>query len=106
MEGEELEIERSETGIRILLTLLFYLIARAVGFVLGVLILFELLYTLITKDAPPERVRQFANRAISYFYRVGRYLTYNEADRPFPFNDFPPEVEPPAPVAELAENDD
>ena len=103
MESEELEIERSDTGIRILLTLLFYVVARAVGFVLGVVVVFELIYTLITKEAPPERVRQFANRAITYFYRVGRYLTYNERDRPFPFSDFPPEVEPPAPIREAAD---
>ena len=102
MEGEDIEIERSETGLRILLTLLFYLIARALGFVLAVVIVFELIYTLITRAAPPERVRQFANRAISYFYRVGRYLTYNELDRPFPFSDFPPEIEPPAPIEEVA----
>jgi hypothetical protein len=102
MESEESGIERSDTAVRILLTLLFYLIARAVGFVLGVVIVFELIYMLITKEAPPERVRQFANRAVSYFYRVGRYLTYNELDRPFPFSDFPPEVEPPAPIEEAA----
>ena len=102
MESKELEIERSDTAIRILLTLLFYLIARAVGFVLGVVIVFELIYALITKDAPPERVRQFANRAVSYFYRVGRYLTYNELERPFPFSDFPREIEPPAAIEEAA----
>jgi hypothetical protein len=102
LETEELEIERGETGVRALLTLLFFIVARLVGYVLFIIILFELLYVAVTKNPPPERVRGFANRAVSYAYRIGRYLTYNEPDRPFPFNEFPPELEPPAPFEESA----
>jgi hypothetical protein len=102
IESEVLEIERGETGIRALLTLLFFLVARLVGYVLFVVILFELLYVAVTREPPPERVRRFANRAVSYVYRIGRYVTYNEPGRPFPFADFPPEMEPPAPLEESA----
>ena len=94
MEEEEREIERSETGIRILLSLLFLIIARVVETVLFVVILFELLYALITKEPPGERVRQFANRTLGYFYRIGRFLTYNEHKAPFPFSELPDELEP------------
>ena len=89
-------VERKDTAIRILLTVLFCLIVQVTEAVLGVVVLFELAYALVTGNAPGERVRGFANRALSYLYRILRYLTYNEAEPPFPFADFPPEVEPPA----------
>ena len=102
LDTEELEIERGQTGIRALLTLLFFIVVRVVSYVLFVIILFELIYVAVTRNPPPERVRSFANRAVSYAYRIGRYLTYNEPDRPFPFNEFPAELEPPAPFEESA----
>jgi hypothetical protein len=89
------EIDRVDTLIRALVTLLFFLIARAAEAVLVVVIVFELVYTLATKQAPSLRVREFANRVLAYLYRIGRYLTYNDGGAPFPFRDFPAEVEPP-----------
>ncbi|NOT55444.1 MAG: DUF4389 domain-containing protein [Deltaproteobacteria bacterium] len=91
------EIERKDTGIRLLFTLLFVFILHAVEIVLAVTVLFSLAVALITKRPPGERVRQFANRTLSYLYRIVRYLTYNDHQAPFPFADFPPEVEPPTP---------
>jgi hypothetical protein len=83
------ELERGETGIRILITLLFVLIATALETVLSVVIAFELLWALITRLPPSPRVRDFANRVVGYYYRIGRYMTYNDARPPFPFSDFP-----------------
>ena len=94
MPEDESTIERKETGIRILLSLLLLLIAEAVRIVLGVTVFFALAWTLITKRPLSERVRRFANRTLSYQYRLFRYLTYNDPERPFPFADFPPEMEP------------
>ena len=94
MEANATEIERGSTGVRCLLTLLFLIIARVVGTVLFVIVLFELAYTLITMSPPPERVRAFANRAVAYVYRIMRYVTYSESRAPFPFVDFPDELEP------------
>ncbi|MCZ6549567.1 MAG: DUF4389 domain-containing protein [Deltaproteobacteria bacterium] len=42
MQVEELQLERKETGIRILLTLLFWVIMELVKTVLGAVVLFEL----------------------------------------------------------------
>ncbi len=95
METERTEIERTDTGLRILYSLFFWLIAGVLRAVLGLLIVFDLLYTLVTGQLPPERVRQLGNRIIAYFYRVGRYLTYNESALPFPFSEFPAEIEAP-----------
>jgi hypothetical protein len=49
---------------------------------------------LVTTRPPSERVRRFANRVLSYLYHIVRYLTYNEPELPFPFSDFPPQLEP------------
>ena len=95
MEAEEIKIDRLNTAIRIVVTLLFVLITRVVGLAVAVIILFELVFTLVTKQRPGEAVRSFANRAVTYVYRIGRYLTYNESELPFPFSAFPPELEPP-----------
>ncbi|MBI3301035.1 MAG: DUF4389 domain-containing protein [Deltaproteobacteria bacterium] len=96
MQEDATPIERKETGVRILLSLLFGVIAHVVGTVLGVVVLFELAFALITKRPPSERVTHFANRTLSYLYRVVRYLTYNEPEPPFPFSDFPAAMEPSA----------
>ncbi len=86
-----MEIERSETGIRILYTILFLLAIQVVEFVLGVAVLFQLAFALVTRTAPPERVREFAERVIRYAYQVAQYLTWNRDRAPFPFDDFPPD---------------
>jgi hypothetical protein len=98
MQDDETQIERQETGIPILLSLLFLLIAEIVRIALGVTVFFALAWTLVTKCPPSERVRHFANRTLSYQYRLLRSLTYNNPPRPFPFSDFPPEVEPLGPL--------
>ena len=64
--------------------------------VLGLIVIFELLFTLITRRPPGMRVRELANRITTYYYRLLRYLTYNESRAPFPFSDFPEPLEPDA----------
>ncbi|NNL66697.1 MAG: DUF4389 domain-containing protein [Myxococcales bacterium] len=88
-------IDRGATGIRILLTLVFSIVARLVEVVLTVIVLFDLGFTLITQKPPSRKIREFANQACTYLYRIARYLTYNEAEPPFPFTDFPDVFEPP-----------
>jgi hypothetical protein len=87
------EIDRKDTGIRILLTLLFGLIAGVVESVAALIIVFALVWALITRQPPGLRVRELANRIITYYYRIGRYLTYNESLVPFPFSEFPEALE-------------
>ncbi len=89
-------VPRGETGLRIGLTVLFVVVASVVETLLAVIVLFELISTLATERPPSPRIRDLANRIISYYYRVGRYLTYNESRVPFPFSDFPDPVEPDA----------
>ncbi len=88
------DVPRGETGIRILLTILFALVASVLRTVVAVIVIFELLWALISGTAPNSRTREFANRVIAYYYRVLRYLTYNEDEVPFPFSPFPDSIEP------------
>lgn len=91
--GEDERIPRLETGVRILLSLLFALVGSILEMLLSVTVIFELLIALVTQRPPSVRVRAFANRIVSYYYELGRYLTYNESKIPFPFSDFPEALE-------------
>ena len=86
---EDQRIRRGDTGLRILLSLLFALIGGVLETVLWLIVFFQLIVALATQRPPSLRVREFANRILSYYYRLGRYLTYNESRVPFPFSDFP-----------------
>jgi hypothetical protein len=99
------EIDRSETGIRILLTILFALVRGVVVSALGLIVIVELLWTLITRQPPSPRLRELANRIVTFEYRIGRYLTYNEGSIPFPFSEFPQEIEPSTWSPDLSERE-
>ena len=87
-------VSRGRIGIRLLFTLLFlpiYGICNALV-VLTTVFQFGLLFITLKHSEP---VRAFANRVISYAYRVWRYVSLNSSHRPFPFAEFPPDLEPP-----------
>ena len=86
-------IARGETALRIGLSLVFMLLARVAEGVLVAVIVFELLYALITERPPGGEVRRFANRVLSYLVEVARYLTYETDTPPFPFSELPPELD-------------
>jgi len=87
------EIDRGDTGLRIAFTLLFFIIARLVEGLLFILVLFELGVALITRREPSQAVRRVGNQLISYLVRIGRYITYNEPEPPFPLQEFPEELD-------------
>ncbi len=82
-------VDRYDTGLRVLLTLLFFVIVRVVEAVLSFVIIFGLLYTLITQQEPAPAVKRFSERVLAYAVQIVRYLSYNGVDAPFPFRDFP-----------------
>jgi len=71
----------------------FYVIANIAQGVLSVVILFQLGFALITQREPGPEIRRFANQTISYLVRIGRFLSYNDATPPFPFREFPAELD-------------
>lgn len=91
---EPTPIDRVDTGIRLVLSLLFVVIAEVVETVLRVLTVFSLLFALVTGDPPAAAVRRLSNQISTYLYRIYRYLTYNESRAPFPFRELPEALEP------------
>lgn len=87
-------LSRSQIGVRLLYTLLFAAIFGILKFLILVTTLFQFVLLFITlKHSEP--VRTFANRVVAYGYLVWRYITLNINERPFPFAEFPAELEPP-----------
>jgi flagellar basal body-associated protein FliL len=86
-------VSRKQIGIRLLYTILFLFILGIVIVIVKLVILFQFIYFFITQK-PNESVRQFSNKISTYGYRIFRYITLNESQRPFPFIDLPPELEP------------
>ncbi len=93
IEDDEELIERGETGIRILLTLLFWVVLQVVEAIVAVVILFDLVFALSTRREPSDRVKEFAERVIRYGLQVAHYMTYNRENAPFPFDEFPGETD-------------
>lgn len=87
-------IDRGTTGKRILLTILFAIVLGLVKTVLAFVVLFELGFSLITERPPYAWVTRFAHHLVRYAYDIGRYMTYNENQLPFPFDELPNGVEP------------
>ena len=93
---DELQIipTRKQVAIRLLYTLLYVAIFELVKTIVLLITLFQYLFLLITLRHN-EPARTFGNKVAAYGYRVMRYLTLNDNQRPFPFADFPAEIEPP-----------
>jgi hypothetical protein len=89
---EESKASRKQIGIRFLYTLLYLIVLEVIKVIVQVTVILQFLYLLITQNYS-EPLRSFSNKLSAYAYRVIRYATLNENTRPFPFNDFPGELE-------------
>ena len=87
-------VSRLKIILRLLYALLFLLVFEILRLVVQVTVLGQYLYLLVT-GTPSESLRKFGSRVADYSYRVIRYLTLNENERPYPFTRFPGEIEPP-----------
>jgi hypothetical protein len=85
---------RGEIALRLLFTLVCMAILEILKLVLQAVTLFQFFLLLVTKSYS-EPLRGFSNKAATYVYRLTRYITLNENERPFPFSDFPAEIEKP-----------
>ncbi|MEW6388204.1 MAG: DUF4389 domain-containing protein [Thermodesulfobacteriota bacterium] len=90
----EAKVSRKQVLIRLLYSLFFFIVLELVKLVVQLATVFQLVYLLLTLNYS-EPLRRFANRVAAYGYRVMRYLTLNDPARPFPFQEFPGELEPP-----------
>jgi D-alanyl-lipoteichoic acid acyltransferase DltB (MBOAT superfamily) len=92
----EVPLTRKRVGVRLLYTILFLIILHVVKTIISLIALFQFVYLLLAlKYSEPGR--QFSNRLSVYQYQVMRYLTLCDNQRPFPFQEFPGELEATAP---------
>jgi hypothetical protein len=84
---------RKAIAIRFLYTLLFMAVLEVVKLLIQLTVLFQYVYLFVTRTQSQPATR-FANRLAVYVYRMVRYMGLNEQQRPFPFRDFPDEMEP------------
>ena len=87
-------LSRKQIAIRLLYTLLYVAIMEVVKTIILLVTILEYFLLMITLQHN-ETARSFANRVATYGYRLMRYVTLNENQRPFPFADFPEEIELP-----------
>lgn len=89
---EQASVSRKNISVRLLYTLLYLIALEVVKVVIQLTVLFQFAHLLISKKHS-EPLRTFSNRLSAYVYRLTRYLTLNENTRPFPFSEFPSEME-------------
>jgi hypothetical protein len=88
------KFSRKKIVIRLLYTILFFIIFEILKTIIQVSVLFQYVYLLISKTYS-EPVRNFTNKVSVYAYKVLRYVTLNENNKPYPFQDFPQIMELP-----------
>jgi Domain of unknown function (DUF4389) len=87
-------LSRSQIAVRLVYTLVFLPIYAICNMLVVLATLFQFVLLFLTfKHSEPLRV--FANRVVTLAYRIWRYVSLNSNGRPFPFSEFPEEVEPP-----------
>lgn len=86
------ETGRIQIAVRLLFTILFLIVFEIIKTIVQVTVLFQYVYLFITKKHN-EPVRKFSNKVSTYAYKVLRYMTLNENVKPFPFTEFPNEVD-------------
>ncbi|MGC9195624.1 MAG: DUF4389 domain-containing protein [Syntrophobacteraceae bacterium] len=87
-------IPRGKIGVRLMYTILFVVILSVMNFLIQLIALLQFVILLLTKSYS-EPLRSFSNKAAAYVYRLIRYVTLNDNTKPFPFVDFPGEMERP-----------
>ena len=83
---------RKKILVRLLYTVFFFIVFEILKTIIQVSVFFQYVYLLISKTYS-EPVRRFTNKVSVYAYRVLRYVALNENEKPYPFHDFPKEME-------------
>jgi hypothetical protein len=91
---ESKRFPRKKIVVRLLYTAFFFIVFEILKIIIQVSVLFQYVYLLISKTYS-DPVRNFTNKVSIYAYRVLRYVTLNENGKPYPFHDFPEELELP-----------
>ena len=85
---------RKEIAVRGLYTLLLTIMFEALEIIIHLTVMFQYVH-LFTTQSYCVPLRTFSNKLTTYMYKLLRYITLNENTLPFPFSDFPEEMETP-----------
>ena len=78
----------TNTWLRGLFMLLFFLIAGVARFVIAVVVLFQFLSVLFTGNTNAQLLT-LGQSLSTYIYQITLFLTFNSEQRPFPFSSWP-----------------
>ncbi|MEA3303512.1 MAG: DUF4389 domain-containing protein [Pseudomonadota bacterium] len=78
----------TNTWLRGLFMLLFFLIAGVARFVIAVVVLFQFLSVLFTGNTNAQLLT-LGQSLSTYIYQITLFLTFNSEQRPFPFSNWP-----------------
>jgi len=81
-------LRRKQTWLRGLYMLLFIVLYHVAEFVVGVVVLLQFLFCLVSGKTNANLL-QFAEGLSRYAYQILRYLMFNDERRPYPFADWP-----------------
>lgn len=85
---------RWQIGIRLLYTLFYLVVFELLKTTIQLCAFFQYVHLLLVRNQN-EPVRNFSNRVVAYAYSVMRFITLGANQRPFPFSEFPHDLEPP-----------
>jgi len=88
MENHVPQMDDASRWMRLLYMVLFAVLYKVAEFIMWVVVLFQVIFTLVTGSSN-ERARKFGKQLSVYVYGLWAYLTYNTEKKPFPFSDWP-----------------
>lgn len=81
-------VKDQDFWLRLPFILLFFIGARLAGFIVGVLVLVQLVFKLV-QGQPQQQLLKFSAQLVSFNYQALRYITFNTDTKPFPFDSWP-----------------
>ncbi len=88
VEDSEKLPSRRETGFRLLFVILFAFIYSAAEVVLGVVVVIQFGFVLITRNRN-QKLLNFGATLSKFIYQILQFVTFNTEHKPFPFADWP-----------------
>lgn len=77
-----------DTWLKVIFILLFWLLLTVVGWVLGAVVIVQLLIVLFTGERNMQLV-EFSENLGEYLKQIVSYICFVDDEKPFPFSDFP-----------------
>ena len=85
-------ILNADTWLRFLYLVLFWFLLTVIGWVLGAVVLVQFVIVLITGEKNSQ-LTSFGAKFGQYLKEVVSFMCFSSDDKPFPFSDFPEDLE-------------